>query len=94
MFPLLLSKFLSGQAGKDPSKCELGVDVTPPVTTAMTLLANLASMAPRYTDEEKGKHHMKEEPSNKIKRIKAPSLNNVALIRDYTLALIGRITNP
>lgn len=48
-------------------------------------------MAPRFTEAEKGKKHVSE---NNIKRIKAPSLDTSALIRDNALTLIGRLTNP
>lgn len=48
-------------------------------------------MVPRFTEAEKGKKHVSE---NNIKRIKAPSLDTSALIRDNALTLIGRLTNP
>lgn len=51
-------------------------------------------MAPRFTEEEKGKKHMKEAPRENIKRIKAPNLDNSDLIADNALTLIGRLTNP
>lgn len=51
-------------------------------------------MAPRYTEEEKGKKHMREGGGEGIKRIKAPSLDTAALIKDNELTLIGRLTNP
>lgn len=51
-------------------------------------------MAPRFTEEEKGKQQVREEQSNRVRRIKAPCLNNEALIRDNSLTLIGRLTNP
>lgn len=51
-------------------------------------------MALRFTEAEKGKHHMNEENIRRVKRIKAPSLDTAALIKDNALTLIGRITNP
>lgn len=51
-------------------------------------------MATRFTEAEKGKQQASEIHGSKVKRIKAPSLNNEALIRDNRLTLIGRLTNP
>lgn len=51
-------------------------------------------MASRYTEAEKGKHQMRSEQTNSIKRIKAPNVDNTALIKDNALTLIGRLTNP
>lgn len=51
-------------------------------------------MAFRYTEAEKGKHQMTEETPRPVKRIKAPSLDNAALIKANELTLIGRLTNP
>lgn len=51
-------------------------------------------MAPRYTEAEKGKNHLNEDQERKVMRIKAPNLDNSALIRDNALTLIGRLTNP
>ncbi|RIA04211.1 hypothetical protein BRARA_K01581 [Brassica rapa] len=51
-------------------------------------------MTPRYTEAEKGKHQMRSEQTNSIKRIKAPNVDNTALIKDNALTLIGRLTNP
>lgn len=51
-------------------------------------------MARRFSAEEKGKHQVTEEHDLKPRRIKAPSLNNEALIKDNELTLIGRLTNP
>lgn len=51
-------------------------------------------MASRYSEAEKGKHHVTDETPRSIKRIKAPSLDNAALIKANELTLIGRLTNP
>ena len=51
-------------------------------------------MAPRFTEAEKGKQQFTNEKTDKIKRIKAPRLDNEALIRDNALTLIGRLTEP
>lgn len=50
-------------------------------------------MASRYTAAEKGKGPLIEPPAN-VKRIKAPRLDTTALIKDNSLTLIGRLTNP
>lgn len=51
-------------------------------------------MAPRYTEEEKGKQQVKGAARENIKRIKAPTLDNTKLIEENALTLIGRLTNP
>lgn len=51
-------------------------------------------MTHRFTAEEKGKSHQKERERDGIRRIKAPRLDNEALIKDNALTLIGRLTNP
>lgn len=43
---------------------------------------------------EKGKQQMSAGQNNKVKRIKAPSIDTSALIKDNALTLIGRLTNP
>ncbi|RID73962.1 hypothetical protein BRARA_B01081, partial [Brassica rapa] len=51
-------------------------------------------MARRLTKEEKGKSHLAEDQEAHIKRIKAPCVDNSALIKENALTLIGRVTNP
>lgn len=51
-------------------------------------------MARRLTEAEKGKHHLHDEPKRSIRKIKAPQLDNSALIKDNERTLIGRLTNP
>ena len=51
-------------------------------------------MATRYSKAEKGKQQMSVEQNNKVKRIKAPSIDTSALIKDNALTLIERLTNP
>lgn len=51
-------------------------------------------MAARFTAEQKGKKQMSEQPRSNVRRIKAPTLDNEALIKDNALTLIGRLTNP
>ncbi|KAJ4917478.1 Uncharacterized protein Rs2_03028 [Raphanus sativus] len=51
-------------------------------------------MAPRYSEEEKGKQQVKGAVRENIKRIKAPALDNTKLIEENALTLIGRLTNP
>lgn len=51
-------------------------------------------MDSRYTALEKGKQQMREENTKQILRIKAPSLDTSALIKDNELTIIGRLTNP
>lgn len=51
-------------------------------------------MAPRFTELEKGKKQMNEGDERRPVRVKAPKLDNAALIKDNALTLIGRITNP
>lgn len=51
-------------------------------------------MATRYSKEEKGKTQAVEEHVPHIKRIKAPYVDNSALIKENALTLIGRVTNP
>lgn len=51
-------------------------------------------MALRYSEAEKGKKQMVEETANKIKRIRAPSLDTTALIKENALTVLGRLTNP
>lgn len=54
----------------------------------------LASMTSRFTKAEKGKSQLRESQTSTVKRIKAPSLDTSALIKDNALTLIGRLTNP
>ena len=51
-------------------------------------------MARRFSKEEKGKDQLKIHDGPHIIRIKAPCVDNSALIRDNELTLIGRTTNP
>ncbi|KAG2331299.1 hypothetical protein Bca52824_002479 [Brassica carinata] len=51
-------------------------------------------MAGRYSEAEKGKKQVCEDSNTKIKRIKAPSLDTSALVKDNELTLLGRLTNP
>lgn len=51
-------------------------------------------MARRLTWDEKGKNQLVEKDEPLIKRIKAPYVDNSALIKDNALTLIGRTTNP
>lgn len=51
-------------------------------------------MARRLSREEKGKGPMSEDKETHIKRIKAPSIDNSALIKENAKTLIGRVTNP
>lgn len=67
---------------------------TPPVLSCTCRNRRTSPMAPRFTEAEKGKHQMRNKQENGIKRIKAPSLDNSALIKDNALTLIGRLTNP
>lgn len=75
---------------------------TPPVSFVWPASKNqgdsepgaLEDMAPRYTEAEKEKNHLNEDQERKVMRIKAPNLDNSALIQDNALTLIGRLTNP
>lgn len=51
-------------------------------------------MAKRFSTGEKGKSHLAEDQETRIKRIKAPYVDNSALIKENALTLIGRDTNP
>lgn len=51
-------------------------------------------MARRFSREEKGKSHLVERNEHGVIRIKAPCVDNSALIKENALTLIGRVTNP
>lgn len=51
-------------------------------------------MERRLTAAEKGKGIAGEPEEKQLKRVRAPSLNTSALIKDNALTLTGRLTNP